>query len=238
MCYHLGAHAPPGTPNLNGAKSKRNGAKYIRTIDEQREIHIRFHMENCDHLPKGRLPKSLSARDLSKDVCVFCEQEKMAAAENAFKNSQRMNVAAAATESQSQNKHGGVGGGSRVVTFENDSSETSSTRRHIVIDLPDVGSDGRESSAAAAAAITGTGNSSNETGTNANGSDVPDVIVRSPSPTKQHFMVRKEKERPAGHLIKTFKQNELREKEVRNLLEDVKELNSFTESLTVDEWAS
>lgn len=57
---------------------------------------------------------------------------------------------------------------------------------------------------------------------------VPHLAIRSPSPIKN---ISSDAVTSPAHLIKTFRQNELRQKEVRNLLEDVRELNMLTDHL-------
>ena len=53
---------------------------------------------------------------------------------------------------------------------------------------------------------------------------VPHLAIRSPSPIKDVAT-----EKTSVNLIKTFRQNELRQKEIKNLLEDVRELNTLSD---------
>ncbi|XP_046355711.1 uncharacterized protein LOC124134713 isoform X1 [Haliotis rufescens] len=58
--------------------------------------------------------------------------------------------------------------------------------------------------------------------------DMPDIIYSAPTPDVIEGMEMKK----GGSLSKTYKQNEIRQRELHNLIEDVKELNMRTETLT------
>ncbi|XP_046583997.1 uncharacterized protein LOC124291132 isoform X2 [Haliotis rubra] len=58
--------------------------------------------------------------------------------------------------------------------------------------------------------------------------DMPDIIYSAPTPDVIEGMEVKK----GGSLSKTYKQNEIRQRELQNLIEDVKELNMRTETLT------